>query len=371
MVFYRQELRPIRQAAWALRIQMSTLAGWNNIFNKNLQPIKKEDNRGKPTPIIPAVVRQVIELAKKKMSDDKSIRIESFTAEVNKQRNVKLSGNKVKEILIANDLFAADTRHKRTNFYKNLCRRIPNGLISIDGSELTVTIDKVPYKYNVELGVDVGSFAHTGFDIRATETAQAVIAVLEEHVSQHGCPLGIVVDHGSANLSEDVITWLTEHDIEIVPAGPANPKGNGTAEGAFSQLKDVIETIELDTSSPELLAKNVLEAMVTIYVIMRNKIPLRRNSVTPQEAMQVENSEDVRQQERERLIQHNLQRKNSGDEQVKLQALQHVLEEHQLEVDTPSCRRARTCIKHYSIRAIHAAEKAFSSFTFITLPGTV
>lgn len=338
---------------------MSTLAGWNSNFDECLHPYTKEDCRGKSTPLTAGIVRQVIELFKETKDDGKKIRIDSFTLDVNRKLDVTLSEKTVKEILVANDLFAVSTRERRPKFYRNLCQRIPNGLVSIDGSEVTVTINQVPYKYNVEMGVDVGSFTHTGFDIRKTETAEAVIAVLEEHVSKYGCPLGVLVDHGSANMSEEVLTWLKEHDIERVPVGPGNPKGNGTDEGAFSQLKEVLGNLELDGSTPELLAKSVLESMIAMYIIMRNKLSLRRNNVVPQEAMKVENSEDVRQQERERLIQHNLQRKHPDDDQVKLQALQYVLEEYKLDIDTPSCRRARNCIKYYSIEAIRAAEKAF------------
>ena len=344
-----------------MRIKTSTLVGWDNNFDTNLQPYKKEDHRGKSTPLTPDIVRQLIKLAEKIRAEGGKIRIVSFTAEVNDKINVVLSEKRVKEILIANDLFAAETRERQAKYYENLCQRIPNGLLSIDGSQLMVSIDKVPYKFNVELGVDVGSFNHTSLDIRKTETAQAVIAVLEEHISKHGCPLGVLVDHGSANMSEEVVTFLKKHDIELVPAGPANPKGNGTDEGAFSQLKEAIGNIELDTTSPELLGKSVLKSLIALYMIMRNKLALRRNNIEPRAAMQVEQSETVRSQERERLIKHNLKRKYSDQEQGNLEALQYILEAHELEVDTPSCRRAQNCIKHYSIEAVRKAEKAFLS----------
>lgn len=359
MQFYRTEQQTMRKTAWVLRIKVSTLASWNNSFDENFEPYRKEDNRGKLTPVTPELVRQVIKLAEKFNDEGKKIFIAPFTDKVHENIDDTLSKQTVKEILIANDLFAVSTRERQPNYYGSLCQCIPNGLISLDGSQLTVTIDKIPYTFNVEMGVDVGSFNHTGFDIRKTETAQAVIAVLEEHISKHGCPLGALVDHGSANMSNEVLDFLKKHDIERVPVGPGNPKGNGTDEGAFSQLKEAIGSIELETSSPELLAKSVLESMITLYIIMRNKLSLRRNNVEPQAAMEVEQSEDVRLQERERLIKHNLKREHSDEDQVKLQALQHVLEVNKLEVDTPSCRNAQSRIKHYTIEAIRKAERAF------------
>jgi len=224
---------------------------------------------------------------------------------------------------------------------------------------MEVLINGESHKFNLELGVDVGSFCHTGFDIRKTETSQAVISVLEQHRQNYGLPLGVVFDHGTANLSDEVRAWLTRHDVEIVPAGPANPKGNGTDEGAFSQMKEVFGTIEVDTSSPENLGKSVLTALVSLYVKMRNKLSLRKNGIVPQAAMEIEATETVRQNERDRLVQHNMNRQDSGNEQTKLETLHWIIQSHELKVDTPSFRRAEYCIKSYSIEAIRKTEKAF------------
>ena len=232
-------------------------------------------------------------------------------------------------------------------------------MLSIDGSELIINIDGDPYKYNLEQSVDVGSFNHTGFDIGKSETSQAVLSVLKQHAKKYGYPLGVVFDCGTANLSGDVRTWLAKHNIEIVPAGPGNPKGNGTSEGAFSQLKEVLGTIDLDASSPENLGKSVLTALIALYIKMRNKLSLRRASVTPQVAMEIETSEEVRKKERERLIRHNKNRKDSGEEQNKLETLHWVIQNHNLEVDTPSFRRAEYSIRFYSTDAIQKTEKAF------------
>ncbi len=305
------------------------------------------------------MVRLVVALAQKKLEEKERICIESFTGECNMSGKFTLWAETIREILIANDLWRVTIHIKRPVFYRNLCKRIPNGLLSIDGSEITINIDEKPYKFNLEFGVDVGSFNHTGFDIGKSETSQSVFSVLKQHARKYGDPLGLVFDHGSANLSEDVKTWLAKHNIEIVPAGPGNPKGNGTSEGAFSQLKEVLGTIELDASSPENLGESVLVALVALYMKMRNKLSLRRTSVTPQVAIEIETSEEVRKKDRERLIQHNKNRKDSGEEQNKLETLHWVIQNHALEVDTPSFRRAEYSIKFYSIDAIRETEKAF------------
>lgn len=83
--------------------------------------------------------------------------------------------------------------------------------------------------------------------------------MLESHCAQWGRPLALVTDHGSANLSSRAQAYLRKNDIEILPAGPANPKDNGSVESAFSGMEEVIGTVHLDTSSSHALAKGVLE----------------------------------------------------------------------------------------------------------------
>ena len=337
----------------------TTLLDWDKYFDANLVPYEREDRRGKTVKVTAKIVRQIVDLAQKKLEKEERILIASFTQEVNMACELALGTETLREILIANDLWAVNTRIKRPAFYRNLCKRIPNSLLSIDGSEIELFINGESYKFNLELGVDVGSFTHTGFDISESETSQAVLAVLKQHARDYGLPLGVVFDHGTANLSKDVRTWLIKHDIEIVPAGPGNPKGNGTDEGAFSQLKKVLGTLNLDSSTPENLGETVLTALVSLYVEMRNKLPLRKSGVTPQIAMAAETREEVRQKERARLIQHNKNRQDSGEEQSKLEILHWVIQNYDLDVDTPSFRRAEYSIKFYSTDAIQKTEKAF------------
>ena len=54
--------------------------------------------------------------------------------------------------------------------------------------------------------------------------------------------------------------------IEVVPAGPGNPKENGTDEGAFSQMKRAIEIIRLDMSSPVALVRSVLSVVISVLL---------------------------------------------------------------------------------------------------------
>ncbi|MCP4267420.1 MAG: hypothetical protein GY777_17960, partial [Candidatus Brocadiaceae bacterium] len=159
-------------------MSIATLSDWDKLFDSNLVPYKRPERRGKCGKVTIEIVRSVVNKAKEIQSQGGRIRIKQFCHMLKEELTIDLGRKTVQEILVANDLFAPTTRIRRPVFYRNICRRIPNGLLSLDGSEFTVTVDGKPYTFNLELGVDVGSFCHTGFDISKTETAQTIIAVL-------------------------------------------------------------------------------------------------------------------------------------------------------------------------------------------------
>ncbi len=351
---------PIRMIAWALRMSIATLSDWDKLFDSNLVPYKRPERRGKCGKVTIEIVRSVVNKAKEIQSQGGRIRVKQFCNMLKEELTIDLGRKTVQEILVANDLYAPTTRIRRPVFYRNICRRIPNGLLSLDGSEFTVTVDGNPYTFNLELGVDVGSFCHTGFDISKTETAQTIISVLEKHRRDYGLPLGVLFDHGSANLSDDVTRWLQKHGVERVPVGPGNPKGNGTDEGAFSQLKNILGSLVINTSSPEQLGKDILNMLISLYTKMRNQLPLRRTSITPQMVMETGSSDQEQQHEKDRIRAHKASKAPSGEEQEKLDCLYAVIKQHDLLLDDASMKRAELTIKHYSLHAINKTERAFS-----------
>ncbi len=358
--FLRENEHPMRTVAWLLNLSFGTLGSWNQEFNEQMQPYRKTDERGKSGKVTIEVVRQVVDEARKWKSLNQRIRIKEFTLAVNRDLQLNLGRKTVEDILTANDLWNVETRKRRPAFYRNLCQRIPNGLLSLDGSEFTVWVNDEAVKMIVELGVDTGSFCHTGFGVHETETSRAVLEVLEQHCSRWGIPLGVVFDHGSANLSDEVRQYLEARHIEVVPAGPGNPKGNGTDEGAFSQMKRTIGTIRLDTSSPIVLARSVLNAVLSVYVKMRNQMSLRKtHGVTPQAQMETPVSEADRQKERERLLDHRAAKNAPDPHQLKLDRLHFIVQSHALTPEPAELKRAEHCIRYYDIKAIRRSEEAF------------
>jgi transposase InsO family protein len=341
-----------------LAVKMSTLSEWNQIFDDRMNPVILPDGRGKATKVTSDIVRDVVEAAKELKGKGRRIRIKSFTKELKAKHKIVLSAKKVAEILTANGLYKAVTRKRRPRFYQRLRQSIPNGLISADGSEFTVWIDGIQYKFNLELCVDVESFYHGGFSVSDTETTEELIKVIEEHKELCGSPLGLVCDHGSGNLSDGAMDYLKRNDIEILPAGPGNPKGNGTCEGAFSEMKKVIGVINLKTLSPRELAITILEKIVSIYIIMRNRLARVGDKKSPQETIKRPVSEEQRRHEKAR--QKNLKKKQEDpSRQAKLDRIDWIINYYGLLLDEATLNRARKTIVTYDIEAITKSEEAF------------
>jgi len=341
-----------------LGVKIGTLSEWNRIFDEKMVPLIVPDGRGKGRKITPDMVRQIVKVAKELKSKGRRIRLKSFTKQLATEEDIVLSSKKVGEILIANNLYKPEIRRRRPRFYQALRQGIPNGLLSVDGSEFTVWINQVPYKFNLELGVDVESYDHTGFSVSDSETSQEFIKVIEVHKASWGTPIGLVSDYGSANLSDESRAYLEQNDIEALPAGPANPKGNGTVEGAFSEMKGVIGTIDFETLSPRNLAKAILEKVISIYIAMRNRLARVGDDIAPGEAMKAQTPKEKLQALKERYK----GRKKSNedpDQEAKLGRLVWIIQNHGLEVDEQSLKRAEKCIVTYDLNAINKSEEAF------------
>jgi len=342
-----------------LHVSFSVLGDWDRVFDEHMRALEIPENRGKASKITLEMVRMIIMAAEKIREQGKRLRIGKFTHELREAHGVELSKKKVREVLIANHLFAPETRRRQPRFYLSLRKEIPNGLLSIDGSQMTVWLDGESYPFSVELGVDVKTFEHTAFSVGDAESSEEVIKVLEAHRSKWGDPVGVLFDHRSSNLSEEVSRYLEAHDIEGVAAGPYNAKGNGTDEGAFSQMKQALGVIRLNLSSPRELARSVLEKLLSLYIAMHNRIPLRGHPQSPSEAMGMPVTKDQRDLEREKLKEHKRKKTERKEEQDKMEHLHTMLRHHGMAIEPEALKNAERSIKRFEKEAINDAEEAF------------
>jgi transposase InsO family protein len=339
-------------------VNEQTLGRWDRGFDDAMHPLEAGEKRGRPDEVTLDEVKRIVGAARELKAKGERIRLDSFTKLLETAYDITRSRQTVSEILIGNNLYQPQTRKRRPGFYQSLRRCIPNGLLSIDGSDFTVWLGEKPYRFNVELSVDVESFCHTAFSVSETETTGEFIKVMEAHKDSWGAPLGLVSDHGSANLSDDACDYLDNNEIDPIPAGPGNPKGNGSAESAFSGMSEMIGSIRLDISSMKALAKSVLQFAVSLYVKMRNRLCRIGDRLTPGETMSMPVSREDRTRHRKKYKERTRKRDDDSG-QRKLDRLDFLISNHHLEMDQRTMKRARKCILHYDLEAITQSEHAF------------
>jgi len=349
----------LRKMSFLLLLPASTLSGWDKEFDAAMRLITIPDKRGRGSKVTPDMVRTIIAIAEQYKAKEQRIRLQSFSRMLEEKENISLSSKTIGDILTANNLRSPKTRQKRPRFYQKLRSETPNGLVSVDGSEIKVHIEDQVIKLNLEMAVDTNSFAHTAFSISKEETSKEFIKVLKAHCLKWGTPVGIVSDSGSANLSNSSRDFLDSHDIKHVSAGPANPKGNGTIEGAFGQFKKIVGVIRLDTSSPEALAESVLQKIVSVYIKMRNSMALIRDIRSPATRMVEPISEEVRDNLKQKLQNRIDLKTSTTDDCHKIDLLRCLTKSLKIPVEVAAVNRAEKTITFYNIKAILAAEEAF------------
>jgi hypothetical protein len=156
------------------------------------------------------------------------------------------------------------------------------------------------------------------------------------------------------------LEYIKKHGIEFVPAGPGNPKGNGSLEGAFSQMKQALGPIRIAASSAKQLAESILNAVVGLYIRMRNKIGLQSKNLTPSKnlANQLPDENQI-ESERRRIKEHLESKKLSEETSLKIDRVNWLVKHFGLREDPEVIDRAKRTIKGYELEAITASEKAF------------
>ena len=357
MKLYRLYDRGLQETAFGLFITSGRLNDWNRVFDKNLKAYESPANPRKKAKVTAEIVRKVVEAANKWRQKKKRIRLKEFTRHLVQDCGIELNKKTVGNILVANGLRKVTTRKKRPKFYQSLCQIIPNGLLSLDGSGFIVFLDETPYPFNVESAVDVLSTLCTAFSVADTETSKETLKVLEAHRKKWGIPLGVLFDHGTANLNGDVAAWMEKYDVEAVPAGPGNPKGNGVVEGSFGWLKRVIGEIRIDMSSKRAMAKSILELILNVYIKMQSRLPSGANTKSRLELMGIPVDPKTRELEKERLRNY-LKSKENGDEPI-LNVLHNMVRHLNMNPDIKVFKRAEKTIIHYDIEAVRRSETIF------------
>ncbi len=347
----------MQETSFVLYLKPCRMHAWNLEFDSALKAYARIYKQRKKVKITAEMVRTIIKAAGNWKESKKTIRLKKFTSYLNEEYDIELNSKSVGDILVANDLRKKSVRKKRPRFYQSLRQNIPNGLLSVDGSEFVIHLDDESYKFNVEFAVDVTSNLCTSFSVSGAESSGEVLKVLEDHRLKWGPPLGFLSDHGSANLNERLSLWLTRHDVQAVPAGPANPKGNGTVEGSFGWMKRIAGDIRIDMSSERSIAQSVLETIIDVYMKMHCRLPVGGAIGSRAKSMAIPVDIEARQLEKERLLDY--LKSKIIDDNPKLYLLRGMITSLHMNPDMKVLKRAEKTIVHYDLKAVRKAEAVF------------
>jgi len=128
-------------------------------------------------------------------------------------------------------------------------------------------------------------------------------------------------------------------------------------------MKKTIGPIALTTTSPADLAKSVLEKVISVYISMRNRLPLLSGKQSPEDTIGSPVADTDRQKMEECYKNRALKKQKQAypDNQPKIDRIDWIVQYHHLQTDEPALKRARTCIVHYDMEAIAKSEEAFLS----------
>lgn len=119
-------------------------------------------------------------------------------------------------------------------------------------------------------------------------------------------------------------------------------------------MKQALGSIHLDLSSPRSLARGILQKLISLYITMRNRIPVKGAILTPERGMKVKLSKEQRDLERQHQKDYKRSKWESDEDQGKLDQL------HGLALEPAALKQAEKAIKVYEKEAISAAEQIFT-----------
>ena len=141
-----------------------------------------------------------------------------------------------------------------------------------DGTPLDVWLDGVPYTSNLELLVDPASGAFVGMSLRDSEDGQAVVEAFEDALSTTGAsPEALLLDNRPSNHTDEVVDALG--DTIKLRATVRRPQNKAHVEGAFGLFAQTAPQLCLNTLDPQILARKVLDLVVTTWARTLNHRP--------------------------------------------------------------------------------------------------
>ena len=151
-------------------------------------------------------------------------------------------------------------------------RFFPGAQWTGDGSPITVWVDGQPFSFNIELLVDIGSAAATGASFRDEEDSEALIEAFDDGVDNTGSsPLALLLDNRFSNHTHEVEVALG--DTLKIRATLGRPQTKGHVEGSFGLFAQTAPHLDIDTTDPREIARQIITLVVLTWARTLNHKP--------------------------------------------------------------------------------------------------
>jgi len=363
----------------------ANLTNWEKLFDEQLNWLGDTDLRGKANLLPSAVLEEVVSFARKsreeasaREGDAPAFAISKFYLELREAWPTDRLGpcpcrQTVTEILQGTGLYGPEPRKKRPEQPPAVKGYYPNAQVAVDGHEVPVEIGGVRHRFNVEFCRSVETGKVTAQAVTDEETGAAVLAVLEQHLVEHGPPRKVLSDSRSANLDHRVEALLERHDIqhELV----SDWHSNGGIEGEFGYFSKVVgQSLRIEGETPKDWARSALDHLVRVYALLRPAPARCRHDPAAQPKSPEEQARLDRQmqQDDERRKRPRAQPPRSPEKQNEIEyATQHLglsvedpawFQRNLAIYDSPALQQAREAYVIYSQREAFSPEKATAPY---------
>jgi hypothetical protein len=143
-----------------------------------------------------------------------------------------------------------------------------------DGTEIEALVDGEVHRFNLELMVDAHSGAFVGLDVTDAEGSDAVVSAFEEGIDTTDAPpLAVLLDNKPSNHTEEVDAALGE--TLRIRATENRPQNKAHVEGAFGLFAQRVPQLEVDTTEPRELARQLALLVAITFARAMNHRPRR------------------------------------------------------------------------------------------------
>lgn len=157
------------------------------------------------------------------------------------------------------------SRRRRRN-WRCLHWQMPGAVWAIDGTWLDRPVEGRGRRALIV--VEMHSHKTLALQSVAGENAEEAERVLADLIAQHGAPLVLKLDNGSAFISERLAEFCRRHGITLMHSPIRRPRWNGTCEVSARWAKHRAMAAALHRGVPERLRQDDLDSAVTFTGVM-------------------------------------------------------------------------------------------------------